>query len=50
MEEKNGSMSSVGVRFFESHSIVAFEDILMFYRKVAVLLHGKQTFKCQSFG
>ena len=43
-----GSMSIVGVRFFESRSFFAFEGILMFGRKILVLLHSKQTFKCQS--
>ena len=43
-----GSMSIVGVRFFESRSFFAFEVILMFCSNSSVLLHGKQTFKCQS--
>ena len=43
-----GSMSSVGVRFFESRSFIAFEGIMMFGRKFFVLWHSKQTFKCQS--
>jgi hypothetical protein len=43
-----GSMSSVGVRFFESRSILVFISILMFIRKIPVLWHGKQTFQCQS--
>ena len=43
-----GSMSSVGVRFFESRSILVFIGILMFIRKIPVLWHGKQTFQCQS--
>lgn len=43
-----GSMSIVGVGFYKSRSIIAFEAIFMFFVQMHIFLHGKQTFKCQS--
>lgn len=43
-----GSLSSVGVGFFESRSFIAFKGIFMLGLLKAVFGHNKQTSKCQS--
>ena len=48
MSKYSGSMSIVGVGFYKSRSIIAFEAIFMFFVQMHIFLHGKQTFKCQS--
>ena len=37
----SGSMSIVGVGFYKSRSIIAFEAIFMFFVQMHIFLHGK---------